>query len=1220
MGSALVSMVQLRNAYTCHPNRAAVRARGQMASRPYHPRADGMSPERETTDPTAEEGGEKRHHRLQTMTSDLIVFGGSKERITSGDASSSYQELEAATLSAGSPQFVYAYTIPGEVCDDREVPKRLYGGTSRACHPLRPLSHFPMRGSGGGTARSAVTTASAAGIIANTSPPPCMLSSGPERSSCYASKMASALVVPQDPAVPSQAAFQLGNTGGEEATDTLDDDALGPLDCADAFTYFYAGEEAYSHVDSVVYRAAGVEAATPQQLSDAYIRGGAPTPEEQLWLRSPVSQLPSGVDGLDNIHSLKDCAPSAKAKARLVDNTDSLRTVVGVQSHSSPYEPCKAFTPLVEELRRQCVRQRELTALSWRRLDRVEQPGSSHPSDEIGAALTHHSDDDAEDGGSGTSLYYMGPRQSLTYGALWSRVEAFGWGLRSLGLRQGDAVGLLEDTRWEWVVTCYACWTQGYVPVVCYNTNRCLERFASDMGSDLKVVVCKPSAVPRMREHLRQAAGRAMAATLLSTADTDAQERVSYPPLSEYGKTSTCGEDSASGAALRNPTTAASVPSSSSNAPDVQSRPPGTRPLLSASPASGGRTMPMFITIRDPSGTSQQQSSLKVKSPTTTDEEEEALWWSDVLLHGEQKLVEARVKQHRELRQQRQRAQMSSATCGGRKVATHTYATPQGNCVSDASPGCILPRAPLVSAASAIPPIGENEALRRSHAGGATRSTMSHANTAPPLGGGLRRDHRQPPFHPVPLGHLPRRSTDLAMLVYTDGEPQGVMLTQGALKASAAGYAERLGDMEWLPRPQDGNSANTGRSRATYLAYRPMHNILELILQSVCLMEGVLVCYGHPETLLNTRARPHGDLQEYAPTILCAVPQFLEGLCATVERTLTGGYRHLLFEIGYEERRQALRRCLETPFLNRTVFHQPRQLLGGRCRLLLSCGAPLHPRVHEYIQVVCGTAVSQVYSLTEAAGSGLMQTLWSGQLDTIGGPLGPVEVKLRDVHHWQHQAERPSGELLLRGPVVMAGYYCQPERTAAALEGGGWLHTGDIAERHPDGTFALQGRLSLMRQTSAGHCVPLETLEAMYGDHQIVTASLPERCVCVLVNPYRPYICALVLTDERRVRNFLRDPATEAYLKSRGQLNSPLLQRWPYCLREHVFNEAVAASMRAHAKVAGVPPHERVRHVRVLYDTWTVRKGFRTATGRLQREAVEEHYNGVVAELFTDVL
>ncbi|CBZ23037.1 putative long-chain-fatty-acid-CoA ligase [Leishmania mexicana MHOM/GT/2001/U1103] len=1305
----------------------------------------------------------------------------------------------------------------------------------------------------------------------------------------------------------------------------MDDDELGPMDCADAFQYFFDEDEGvYRDVESIVYVAPQVARVSMPVLRDYYLslRTTLYTEKSSAALTAPTVPPLLGGSMAPTIPGIFLLGASANARGRdmaikmaawsptqpppqrqaskapccpqqtplalhdelrasitralletgegLDDNAHNAATANDVAAADTPsglQSGAGRFVSLVEEMAAACRRISAAPFVCWRSIDRVtalppENPlwrrlhngggrvdnargeveddtscapvsdaprkRSSHPAalpDGDGSSGTEAHPPSSQHPSESPSLYYLGPQQYMTAAVWWSRVEAFGFGLRSMGLRPGDLIGIVEDTRWEWLVTCYAAWSVGLVVVVFDSSARTMARVAMDTAPDMKALVCGPTVHRDLRRHYDAAAAAAAAAARSARAPAPATPTTANDTKDYHGggedtdqhPHGACASGDAAAAAWadqrgKHDSAAGATALSERASAKPRTKQPAPSPMFivirSAGPPRGGRSDGddghTSATTRA-SATSAaaprpwwSRTSVHERQPShqahgvaaeghddiVDEEEEEELWWSDVLMHGETKLKawrqgklrERRLQQQarlRHLKPQQRGARAAGAgvggtavassppssaslrrprLCGGlgtddlRDAASAAAASQDGSATSvatSAKPGpteavsdsgittphatsCTASTAPviLVGAAAAkdaarrtsVPlrerstPAGSPPRGSGSRSLSALPAASTLAGSAPTIAAPLMIIDDGPPQLPL----APLQPGDLAFILYTEGDPKGVLLTHGAVKASVAAHHEYLNSTDvdgddGLRRVAGGGDALTGTAttsknsgitaettgrggqsssriaryttaympalrsrtapagRPSYMAYLPLHDICEFVAEIASLLRGLLVCYGTRRTLFDTWARPHGDLTEYKPTIFPALPATLARLRRTVESMVSTGYRQLLFEAAYEARRQAMRRGLHTPFLLSTIFAPSRKLLGGRCRLVLVRGGPgaaaLHPRDQEYVEIVCGASLVQSYGVAETAGCGLQQAYCATQLDSIGGPLGPVHVKMRDVFAtsatfvgraataaavasggcspgwsgWTHHSERPTGELLLRGPTIMAGYYRQPERTAAVLEKSGWLHTEEVVERCPDGSLR---RIASLRPhhatTSNGHCIALEPLEALYAQHPLCL----EGGVCVLVHPYRRYVCALVLTDEHRLRDFLQttaaaaatlpSPHSQPSSPTSPLPSSPAPQRlltwaalaggaWPQCLGDPALNQAAAASLAAWATQRGeAAPHERVRHVRVLYDVWDVAHHTRTATGRLLRPAIHYRYSGVIQELFAD--
>lgn len=261
----------------------------------------------------------------------------------------------------------------------------------------------------------------------------------------------------------------------------------------------------------------------------------------------------------------------------------------------------------------------------------------------------------------------------------------------------------------------------------------------------------------------------------------------------------------------------------------------------------------------------------------------------------------------------------------------------------------------------------------------------------------------------------------------------------------------------------------------TYVAHLPIiHFFSELMMEIALLHRGFRICYGNTQTMWDSRvARPSCDVETYRPTLLFSVPTIYHHLCALVERSLTvAGFSRQLFDLSFELRREALRKSCDTPFLNHSAFLQPREMLGGRCTVLLNTSTRLSPKLLEFLLVVFGVSVHQVCQSEETAGCGIVQTLLSDFSRVVGAPMGPIEFKLkvptgapskvtssrvfRSFFYGTHTPpagaspgvgpagsttvspsctvmEPIRGELLIRGPMLFSGYHHQSVRAMEVL-------------------------------------------------------------------------------------------------------------------------------------------------------------------------------------------
>ena len=298
----------------------------------------------------------------------------------------------------------------------------------------------------------------------------------------------------------------------------------------------------------------------------------------------------------------------------------------------------------------------------------------------------------------------------------------------------------------------------------------------------------------------------------------------------------------------------------------------------------------------------------------------------------------------------------------------------------------------------------------------------------------------------------------LACLLYTSGtsgRPRGVMLPHRAILSNCRGAFEVLRPL----RLHDD----------TYLSFLPLsHSYEHTAGQFFLLGVGVEVVYSRGVEHLAT------DLTEVRPTLLTVVPRILEVIRGRI-----------LLQVGREKpwRQKLFRRALDSglrridgtatradrlldPLLDRLVRAKVMARFGGRLRLSLSGGARLEPEVGRFFQAL-GLLLLQGYGQTEAGPAISLNPSGDVRMETVGPPLPGVELRIAD-----------DGEILVRGELVMDGYWGQPDATEATIRDG-WLHTGDVGALDADGFLSITDRKRDIIVLSGGENVSPARIEGL---------------------------------------------------------------------------------------------------------------------------------------------
>jgi long-chain acyl-CoA synthetase len=406
------------------------------------------------------------------------------------------------------------------------------------------------------------------------------------------------------------------------------------------------------------------------------------------------------------------------------------------------------------------------------------------------------------------------------------------------------------------------------------------------------------------------------------------------------------------------------------------------------------------------------------------------------------------------------------------------------------------------------------------------------------------------------------RPDDLATLIYTSGttgEPKGVMLTHGNLAANLRSC------LDAFPVTSD----DIG------LTFLPLSHAFERMVVYIYLAAGMTVVFAEA---IETVAR---DIPAARPTVMTAVPRLLEKLHARIlEKGASGSLvKRSLFRWALATGRHGLLGGLA----DRLVLAKIRGALGGRLQSFVSGSAPLSKEVAQFFETL-GVRVLEGYGLTETAPVLTVNPPLAPRIGTVGKPVPGVELKIAE-----------DGEILARGPNVMAGYYNKPQATAAAMEGG-WFHTGDIGQIDADGYLSITDRKKDLLVTSGGKKIAPQPIEGRLKANPLVGEA-------VLIGDRRKFPAVLIVPEfavlERRLRDLGRPAASRDELASRADVVA-------------LYQELVDALNQ------DLSQFERIKRVAILPREFTVESGELTPTLKVKRKVVEERYKDTIATLYKD--
>mgnify|MGYP000847746671 FL=1 len=433
------------------------------------------------------------------------------------------------------------------------------------------------------------------------------------------------------------------------------------------------------------------------------------------------------------------------------------------------------------------------------------------------------------------------------------------------------------------------------------------------------------------------------------------------------------------------------------------------------------------------------------------------------------------------------------------------------------------------------------------------------------------------PRAPLPEGP---KATDLACLVYTSGttgNPKGVMLTHRNILSNVRGVLRSLHPGE----------------HETLLSFLPLSHTFERT-TSYYLALGL----GYTTAFNRSIATLSEDLKTIRPTVLMSVPRVYEMIYGKLRDGLAKkpAYVRYLFdwavEVGWRRfcRQNGLpvepsgRAWLDpfvAGFLDRKIGKTLRAVFGDRIHLYISGGAALSTPVAK-VFLALGVNIFQGYGMTETSPIIAVNREGSNHPNTVGPALENLEVRLGE-----------GGELQVRGPSVMQGYWNRDDATRAIFTEDGWLKTGDVAEIYSDGHIRITGRIKEIIVTSTGEKVPPSDLEAAIETDRLFAQTM-------VVGDDKPYIAALAVVHPDAFKELCDelglDPEDDASLDAK-----PVRQ---------------AALKRIKLATSGFPNYGVPRQVKLLRDAWTIDNGLLTPTLKLKRNIIRQRYVDEIDALY----
>ena len=418
------------------------------------------------------------------------------------------------------------------------------------------------------------------------------------------------------------------------------------------------------------------------------------------------------------------------------------------------------------------------------------------------------------------------------------------------------------------------------------------------------------------------------------------------------------------------------------------------------------------------------------------------------------------------------------------------------------------------------------------------------------------------------------RPHDVATVLYTSGttgQPKGVMLTHNNVASDVRAVCMVL------PISHRDNT----------VSFLPLSHILQRMVDFLFFWLGCRIAYPRSiKTLVD-------DLKVIQPTIVVSVPRIYEKIYNGVmdarglKKALIG------WAVGVADRVAEFRIAGRTPggllglqyrIADKLVFSKVKQAVGGRLRFFVSGGGPLAPVLNRFFYSI-GLTILEGYGLTETSPVTNINTLTDFRIGTVGKVVPATEVRIAD-----------DGEILVRGPQVMKGYYNKPEATAACIDADGWFATGDIGELDADGYLTITDRKKDLIVTAGGKNVAPQPIENRLKTHVLVEQA-------IMLGDRRRYCIMLIVPAFGPLETWARGAGIEWTTREQLVADARVVG--------HVQSEALGM-------LGDLASFETPKKFALLPEELTEENGFLTPSLKVKRRVVEDRFRDLIEGLYAD--
>ncbi|MEX0821990.1 MAG: long-chain fatty acid--CoA ligase [Rhodothermales bacterium] len=439
---------------------------------------------------------------------------------------------------------------------------------------------------------------------------------------------------------------------------------------------------------------------------------------------------------------------------------------------------------------------------------------------------------------------------------------------------------------------------------------------------------------------------------------------------------------------------------------------------------------------------------------------------------------------------------------------------------------------------------------------------------------------------------------DLCALIYTSGttgRPKGVMLTHRNFSSNAKSA------LDLVPFGPDDH----------HLSFLPLcHSFERTAGYTAVLACGARITYAESIDAVSK------NLVEVGPTVMISVPRLFERIYNLIAKSVEEGsaVKRKIFDWAVStggkvaERRAngkgpGLLLGAQQAIAHRLVFSKLHEKLGGNLRFAVSGGAALPKKIGEFFEAA-GVTIIEGYGLTETAPVLTVNPVDRPRYGTVGHVMPGITIGIQRLDdgriigqingdHYPSSLTTDEGEIVVKGPNIMKGYWNDPELTGKAIDADGWYHTGDVG-RFDDGYLIITDRIKHMIVSAGGKNVYPGPIEDEFK-------TVPWIDQIVVVGEGREFLAALVVPDYDALHTYSLERGLDV-VDERTMLEEDVIQQ--------VFEKEFKSYSRTAAS------HEKIRAFRLIEEPFSIENGLLTPTLKPRRSRIEAQYADLIEEMY----